>query len=61
MNKTALIYAISGLLLNGLGLSLFGESVIRKSTNEPWFILGTLSLVCINAGICLVIEAAKKA
>lgn len=55
-----LAYAIGGLVLNGFGLSLFGEAVIQKAQGGSWFWLGTLSLVCINAGICLVVEAAKK-
>jgi len=55
-----LAHAIGGLLLNGFGLSLFGEAVNRKMRGRTWFWLGTLSLICINAGICLVVEASKK-
>jgi len=55
--------AIGGLLLNGTGLSLFGEAVLRMGAPEAafhdWFWLGTLSLVLINAGICCVVEAGK--
>ena len=53
--------AVAGLLLNGAGLSLLGEAIIRKATPEAsfhdWFWLGTLSIVLINAGICCVVDA----
>jgi hypothetical protein len=52
-----LTLAVSGLILNGAGLSLMGEALIRKSGQQPfmdWFLLGTLALVLINAGISLV-------
>lgn len=49
--------AILGLLLNGAGLSIMGEALIRKAADSPfseWFFLGTLALVFINAGISCV-------
>lgn len=49
-----LVFAISGLVLIGLGLSLFGESVIAKYEQRSWFWLGTVSLVIFNSGISLV-------
>lgn len=49
-----LVFAISGLVLVGLGLSLFGEAVIAKFEQRNWFWLGTLSLVVVNSGIALV-------
>jgi len=53
--------AVGGLLLNGTGLSLLGEAIIRKAAPgagfHDWFWLGTLSLVLINAGICCVVDA----
>ncbi|MEM1157523.1 MAG: hypothetical protein AAF649_05500 [Verrucomicrobiota bacterium] len=58
--KQHLLFAISGLILNGFGLSLLGEAVICKAQGASWFWMGTLALVSINAGICLVIEAAKR-
>ncbi|MEM6883450.1 MAG: hypothetical protein AAF571_00355 [Verrucomicrobiota bacterium] len=58
--KKYLFLAIGGLILNGFGLSLLGEAIIQKAQGGAWFWLGTLSLICINAGICLVIEAAKR-
>ncbi|MEM6820958.1 MAG: hypothetical protein AAF558_03295 [Verrucomicrobiota bacterium] len=61
MFKAWVLLAIGGLLLNGFGLCLFGEAVVRKSDGLSWFWMGTASLVCINAGICFVIEAGKKA
>lgn len=58
--------AVAGLLAVGAGLSVFGEAVIRKAAARapgarPWFWLGTASLALVNAGICLVAEAAKRA
>jgi hypothetical protein len=56
--------AFLGLVLNGSGLSLLGEAIISKSAPSSavgdWFWSGTFSLVLINAGICLVVEAAWR-
>ncbi len=48
-----------GVLLLPAGLCLFGEAVVRRGSSppEPWFWIGTLSLICINAGIGLMIES----
>jgi hypothetical protein len=55
-----LILSISGLLLIGFGLSLLGESIIKKYENHPnWFYWGTLALVVFNSGICIVIKASS--
>lgn len=61
LKKKWLIFAISGLLLNGFGISLLGEAIILKSNAESkvWILVGTLALVCINAGISLVGTAVK--
>ena len=49
-----LIYAVSGLLLFGFGLSLLGEAIILKYTVSPnWVPAGTLALVVTNSGLCL--------
>ena len=49
-----LIYAVSGLLLFGFGLSLLGEAIILKYTASPyWVPAGTLALVVTNSGLCL--------
>ena len=58
-----LVESISGLILIGFGLSLFGQSVIYKSRGEnfkKWFIWGTVSLIVINAGICVFGDAVKN-
>lgn len=56
--------AVGGVLLTGAGLSVFGEAVGRKnmpfSRVNEWLWLGALSVVMINAGICLIVEAAKQ-
>ena len=55
--------AQAGVLLLPVGLCLFGEAVARKVVQMmgenagPWFWIGTLSLICINAGIGLMIES----
>lgn len=51
-----LIESIGGLILIGLGLSIFGQAVIEKSRGaklKTWFLWGTLSLIVVNAGICV--------
>jgi len=55
--------AQTGILLLPVGLCLFGEAVSRKVVQMmggeagPWFWIGTLSLICINAGLGLMIES----
>ncbi len=60
-----LALAIGGLLLNGFGLSLLGQSVLWKGDPASpawWWVLGgTLALTSVNAGICLVVDASKRA
>ncbi len=59
MNKKLVWYlkAQAGVLLFPFGLCLLGEAVIHKATGQPWFWLGTLSLVVINTGIGLMIDS----
>ncbi len=59
-----MMYSISGLLLFGMGLSILGEAIIIKYTqNDHWILVGTLALVVTNSGLCLfgqaVIEKVK--
>jgi uncharacterized membrane protein HdeD (DUF308 family) len=55
--------AQSGVLLLPLGLCLFGEAVVRKTllasgkNHGPWFWYGTLGLICVTAGVGLMIES----
>ena len=55
--------AQSGVLLLPVGLCLFGEAVSRRVVQlmggqaGEWFWTGTLSLICINAGIGLMIDS----
>ena len=58
--------AQTGVLMLPVGLCLFGEAVSRKVVQMmggeagEWFWTGTLSLICINAGIGLMIESGLK-
>jgi hypothetical protein len=51
--------AQAGILLLPLGMCLFGEAVIRRAADppKPWFWLGSISLICINAGVGLIVES----
>ena len=57
MNFRWYFFSITGLLLIGLGLCVFGEALIQKINKESYFVIGTLSLVIFNSGICFVGEA----
>ena len=66
MNRSPLRWyakAQLGVLLLPVGLCLFGEAVSRRVLQMlgkeagPWFWYGTISLVCINAGIGLMIDS----
>jgi hypothetical protein len=46
-----------GLIFIGFGLCIFGDALIRKLNQENYFLIGTLSLVIFNSGICFVGEA----
>jgi hypothetical protein len=61
LKKKWLTHAITGLMLNGLGLSLLGEAILQKSTGESflWIFTGTVALSLINAGISYVGTAVK--
>ncbi|CAI8290549.1 MAG: Uncharacterised protein [Bacteroidota bacterium] len=50
-------YSIGGLVLIGAGLSVLGEAIIAKSMGKAWFLVGTLALILVNSGICLVAGA----
>ena len=66
MNRSPMrwyLKAQAGVLLLPIGLCLFGEAVSRKVVQMlggqagGWFWTGTLSLICINAGIGLMIDS----
>ncbi len=49
-----LLYAVSGLVLFGFGLSLLGEAIILKYNDaDYWIAAGTAALVVTNSGLCL--------
>ena len=55
-----LALVITGLLLNGTGLSLLAWAAFQKfSAGGEWFGSGTLALALCNAGICCVVGAKK--
>ena len=55
--------AQAGVLLLPVGLCLFGDAVSRRVVQlmggqaGEWFWTGTLSLICINAGVGLMIDS----
>lgn len=54
LRRKWLVYAVSGILLIGFGLSILGESIILKAKEEAfwnWFGLGTLGLTVVFAGL----------
>ena len=57
-NKWFLL-SISGILTLSSGLCIFGEALTLKNGGEAWFLYGTIALILINAGICLMISANK--
>ena len=65
-NKTKwLLYAVGGLVVFGFGLSLLGEAIIAKYTNNDyWVAWGISALVVTNSGLCLfgqaVVERVKR-
>ena len=48
--------ALIGLILFSSGLCIFGEAVISKYENTNWVLIGTISLILINAGLGLMIK-----
>ena len=48
--------ALLGLILFSSGLCIFGEAVISKYENTNWVLIGTVSLILINAGLGLMIK-----
>ena len=48
--------ALVGLILFSSGVCVFGETLISKYEDRSWFLIGTLSLVLINAGLGLMIK-----
>ena len=54
-----LVFAPLGLSLIGFGLSVTLEANRLKTIGEPWFALGTLGLVILNAGVAVFGDAVK--
>lgn len=51
-----MILAPTGLMLVGYGLCVFSEAAFLKHSGQPfqrWFLLGTYSLIVVNAGLAL--------
>jgi hypothetical protein len=49
-----------GLILVGLGFSIAGDAMMRKSKSQSWFARGTFGLILLNSGISLVGEAVRQ-
>jgi hypothetical protein len=59
-NKSKWILQASfGLILTGSGLSMAIDAGITKMQGGDWFFYGTGALLIFQAGLCLVIDAAK--
>lgn len=56
INKYVII-ATTGIMIFSSGLCLFGEAIIRKYQGLEFFNLGTLSLILINTGVCIMISS----
>jgi|TARA_B110000444_G_scaffold201753_1_gene193805 hypothetical protein len=50
-------FSVSGILTLSSGLCIFGEAITLKNGGEAWFLCGTIALILINSGICLMIGA----
>lgn len=62
MHMKRLIYAVAGLTLTGLGLSLLGEAILYRVEQREfvqWFSMGTLALVVFNSGLSLAIYSLR--
>ncbi|MBL6685170.1 MAG: hypothetical protein ISQ41_06870 [Flavobacteriaceae bacterium] len=55
--KLFVFMSILGIILLSSGLCILGESIIQKINNDNWFKVGTIALILINTGICLMINA----
>jgi uncharacterized membrane protein HdeD (DUF308 family) len=56
LRKKWLVYAVSGILLMGFGLSVLGSSSIAKFEGETffyWFLMGTGGLVLFFSGLSI--------
>ncbi len=58
--KKWLFFSPFGLILTGFGLCLFGNAVKIWIAGEPYFLIGTLSLICFNSGIVFIAEGVKN-
>ena len=50
------LLAFLGIMLFSSGLCVFGEALISKYENDNWFLVGTIALILINAGLGLMIK-----
>ena len=48
--------ALLGLILFSSGICILGESIIMNYASGNWVLLGTLSLILINAGLGFMIK-----
>tara|TARA_B100000965_G_C19451588_1_gene695510 strand:+ start:412 stop:600 length:189 start_codon:yes stop_codon:yes gene_type:complete len=55
INKYTIVGTL-GILIFSSGLCVLGEAIIRKSQNLDFFLIGTISLVLINLGVCIMIK-----
>lgn len=51
------VLSLLGILTLSTGLCIFGEALSHKNNGEEWFLIGTVALIFINFGVCLMIGA----
>ena len=55
-----LLLAPLGLGVIGFGVCLVAEAAMAKYAGQPWFWSGTVALVVLNTGVCLVGGAVRE-
>lgn len=49
-----------GLLVIGLGLTLTGDAILRKTQSKPWVLQGAIGLFVFNIGVSIFGDSVKE-
>ena len=60
-DQRGIIYAVSGLLLTGTGLSMAIDAGFVRMKKGKWVGYGTAALVVFQTGLCLIVGSTKYA